>query len=324
MSASQMNPLQYLGLWTTVFHWSCIQSLPILSAHTIDLLMGPLTSETDMSEWTILVGLSTVVALANVSVPLVKPPGRCSTLDGFTLSQHTIQEGGCWFEIIEGESVVTGEHHLEGFVNLNDGLDTPTPSEMKDLLHSALIVGEFSGSMWIGEDDCLSVAVEGSHPSRFWGNQSLGLDLVDNELEVVSGMNDFLICGITAPDCKELPKIDVLVKKDGFPQWGWEVRSSNPSFEMSECIFLNVSESHLSFHQAVGSGMCASSHTHHCGSWRDVWPPHPLYHLLSHCNDQFPQRQESPQGPADLGSAIGLAPQSPGLLGGLRDGMGVS
>src|SRR5258707_13772659 len=42
------------------------------------------------------------------------------------------------------------------------------------------------------------------------------------------------------------------------------------------------------------------------------------------CNDQFPQRQESPQGLADLGSAIGLAPQSPGLLGGLRDGMGVS
>ena len=43
-----------------------------------------------------------------------------------------------------------------------------------------------------------------------------------------------------------------------------------------------------------------------------------------YCNDQFPQRQESPQGLADLGSAIGLAPQSPGLLGGLRDGMGVS
>ena len=42
------------------------------------------------------------------------------------------------------------------------------------------------------------------------------------------------------------------------------------------------------------------------------------------CNDQFPQRWESPQGPADLGSAIGLAPQSLGLLGGLRDGMGVS
>ena len=31
------------------------------------------------------------------------------------------------------------------------------------------------------------------------------------------------------------------------------------------------------------------------------------------CNNQFPWRQESPQGPADLGSAIGLAPQSPGL-----------
>ena len=42
------------------------------------------------------------------------------------------------------------------------------------------------------------------------------------------------------------------------------------------------------------------------------------------CNDQFPQRWESPQGLADLGSAIGLAPQSPGLLGGLRDGTGVS
>ena len=42
------------------------------------------------------------------------------------------------------------------------------------------------------------------------------------------------------------------------------------------------------------------------------------------CNDQFPQRWESPQGLADLGSAIGLAPQSLGLLGGLRDGMGVS
>src|SRR6266436_1331443 len=42
------------------------------------------------------------------------------------------------------------------------------------------------------------------------------------------------------------------------------------------------------------------------------------------CNNQFPWRQESPQGPADLGSAIGLAPQSPGLLGGLRDGTGVS
>ena len=44
----------------------------------------------------------------------------------------------------------------------------------------------------------------------------------------------------------------------------------------------------------------------------------------SHCNDQFPWRWESPQGLADLGSAIGLAPQSPGLLGGLRDGTGVS
>src|SRR5260370_34914394 len=43
-----------------------------------------------------------------------------------------------------------------------------------------------------------------------------------------------------------------------------------------------------------------------------------------YCNDQFPWRQESPQGPADLGSAIGLAPQSPGLLGGLRDGTGGS
>src|SRR5258708_1020710 len=43
-----------------------------------------------------------------------------------------------------------------------------------------------------------------------------------------------------------------------------------------------------------------------------------------YCNDQFPWRQESPQGLADLGSAIGLAPQSPGLLGGLRDGTGVS
>ena len=42
------------------------------------------------------------------------------------------------------------------------------------------------------------------------------------------------------------------------------------------------------------------------------------------CNDQLPQRWESPQGPADLGSAIGLAPQSPGLLGGLKVGMGVS
>ena len=42
------------------------------------------------------------------------------------------------------------------------------------------------------------------------------------------------------------------------------------------------------------------------------------------CNDWFPWRQESPQGPADLGSAIGLAPQSLGLLGGLRDGTGVS
>src|SRR6266478_7037834 len=42
------------------------------------------------------------------------------------------------------------------------------------------------------------------------------------------------------------------------------------------------------------------------------------------CNNQFPQRWESPQGLADLGSAIGLAPQSPGLLGGLRDGTGVS
>ena len=44
----------------------------------------------------------------------------------------------------------------------------------------------------------------------------------------------------------------------------------------------------------------------------------------SSCNNQFPWRQKGPQGPADLGSAIGLAPQSPGLLGGLRDGTGVS
>ena len=42
------------------------------------------------------------------------------------------------------------------------------------------------------------------------------------------------------------------------------------------------------------------------------------------CNDWLPQRQESPQGLANLGSAIGLAPQSLGLLGCLRDGMGVS
>src|SRR5258705_9012539 len=38
-----------------------------------------------------------------------------------------------------------------------------------------------------------------------------------------------------------------------------------------------------------------------------------------YCNDQLPWRQESPQGPADLGSAIGLAPQSPGLLGCCHD-----
>jgi len=43
-----------------------------------------------------------------------------------------------------------------------------------------------------------------------------------------------------------------------------------------------------------------------------------------YCNDWLPQRWESPQGPADLGSAIGLAPQSLGLLGGLKGGMGVS
>ncbi len=42
------------------------------------------------------------------------------------------------------------------------------------------------------------------------------------------------------------------------------------------------------------------------------------------CNDWLPQRWESPQGPAALGSAIGLAPQSPGLLGGLKGGTGVS
>src|SRR5258705_11797132 len=42
------------------------------------------------------------------------------------------------------------------------------------------------------------------------------------------------------------------------------------------------------------------------------------------CNDRLPWRWESPQGPADLGSAIGLAPQSLGLLGCLKDGMGVS
>jgi len=43
-----------------------------------------------------------------------------------------------------------------------------------------------------------------------------------------------------------------------------------------------------------------------------------------HCNNQLPWRQESPQGLADLGSAIGLAPQSLGLLGGLKGGTGVS
>src|SRR5258708_40168997 len=43
-----------------------------------------------------------------------------------------------------------------------------------------------------------------------------------------------------------------------------------------------------------------------------------------YCNDQFRQRWESPQVPAALSSALGLAPQSLGLLGGLRDGTGVS
>jgi len=52
------------------------------------------------------------------------------------------------------------------------------------------------------------------------------------------------------------------------------------------------------------------------------WTPFELD--AGQCNNQFPWRQESPQGLADLGSAIGLAPQSLGLLGGLRDGMGVS
>ena len=53
---------------------------------------------------------------------------------------------------------------------------------------------------------------------------------------------------------------------------------------------------------------------------------HEKYQTLIHCacNDWLPQRQENPQGPADLGSAIGLAPQSLGLLGGLKGGMGVS
>ena len=44
-----------------------------------------------------------------------------------------------------------------------------------------------------------------------------------------------------------------------------------------------------------------------------------IHGCVALCNDWLPQRQESPQGPADLGSAIGLAPQSPGLLGCLRD-----
>src|SRR6266446_9616949 len=35
-----------------------------------------------------------------------------------------------------------------------------------------------------------------------------------------------------------------------------------------------------------------------------------------YCYDWFPRRWKGPWGPADLGSAIGLAPQSPGLLGG--------
>src|SRR5258707_1737470 len=35
--------------------------------------------------------------------------------------------------------------------------------------------------------------------------------------------------------------------------------------------------------------------------------------LVNTCNDWLPQRWESPQGPADLASAIGLALQSPGL-----------
>ena len=52
--------------------------------------------------------------------------------------------------------------------------------------------------------------------------------------------------------------------------------------------------------------------------------PHLYRCVINFCYDRFPQRRKGPSRPADLGSAIGLAPQSPGLLGGLRAGTGVS
>ncbi len=63
--------------------------------------------------------------------------------------------------------------------------------------------------MWIGEDDCLGIAVEGCGPSRFGGNGPLGFDLVDNEFEMVSGMNNLSICDISTPNCVDFSKIDI-------------------------------------------------------------------------------------------------------------------
>jgi len=63
-------------------------------------------------------------------------------------------------------------------------------------------------------------------------------------------------------------------------------------------------------------GCCALSFTH-CGSGK-------VLSTSLMCNDQLPWRWESPQGLANLGPAIGLAPQSLGLLGGLRDVTGMS
>ena len=78
------------------------------------------------------------------------------------------------------------------------------------------------------------------------------------------------------------------------------------------------------YNEQFGQGQDLSLSTCSGFSWWDSWVArlktmHMLWvfhrHLHVNCNDRFPWRQESPQG---------LAPQSPGLLGGLRDGMGVS